>query len=536
MSLETRDTPWKPATMTTAPVASASEMRPGVTAMMRALPWVASVMMPAWLPVRLVAVWPCSWMAMASRAIEMRSPAVSSMSSSRPGGMSEISLACRSRLSVVLPMADTTTTTSLPACLACTTRSATRLMRSVSATDEPPYFCTTIMAPSVAGSGSPTRCPPDHLRDGRANIAVGSDLATAGEGASQGDLVGVLKVAAHRQPRGDAADPQGGLVGGQRLEQPRQVARGRLTLDVGVGGEHHLRDRLLTDARQQVRDAELVRPHTVDRGDRPTQHVVTTAELPGLLHRHQVTRLLDDAQHMRVPARVAADAALLLLGDVVAAAAEAHPALDLADRPSEPVGVGHVDGQQVEGQALRALGTDPRKTTELGDEVLDRTLVHGLEQARRKAHAARHAARHAAEQLLLEVLRRPQRLHDRRGHHVLQHLHVFGVHDLRIDGDALDLTAAGGHDGDHPAAGAAGHLVLGQALLRLHQFPLQRLSLLHHLVHVPHGSSLCRRSAGRAQAGRRLGVLCSLASGLCPLALCKLEFDAGGRQTRVLSL
>src|SRR5680860_1839773 len=92
MSLETRDTPWKPATMTTAPVASASEMRPGVTAMMRALPWVASVMMPAWLPVRLVAVWPCSWMAMASRAIEMRSPAVSSMSSSRPGGMSEISL------------------------------------------------------------------------------------------------------------------------------------------------------------------------------------------------------------------------------------------------------------------------------------------------------------------------------------------------------------------------------------------------------------------------------------------------------------
>jgi hypothetical protein len=43
---------------------------------------------------------------------------------------------------VVSPIAETTTTTSLPDFRVATMRSATRLIRSASATDEPPYFCT----------------------------------------------------------------------------------------------------------------------------------------------------------------------------------------------------------------------------------------------------------------------------------------------------------------------------------------------------------------------------------------------------------
>ena len=80
---------------------------------------------------------------MASNAIEIRSPAVSSMSSSRPSATGETFSARSSRLSVVSPMAETTTTTSLPARRVSTMRSATRLIRSASATEEPPYFCTT---------------------------------------------------------------------------------------------------------------------------------------------------------------------------------------------------------------------------------------------------------------------------------------------------------------------------------------------------------------------------------------------------------
>src|SRR3954470_22933496 len=40
-------------------------------------------------------------------------------------------------------MAETTTTTSLPAFLVSTMRSATRRIRSASDTEDPPYFCTT---------------------------------------------------------------------------------------------------------------------------------------------------------------------------------------------------------------------------------------------------------------------------------------------------------------------------------------------------------------------------------------------------------
>src|SRR5664279_3892728 len=82
-------------------------------------------------------------MAIASNAIEMRSPAVSSMSNSRPDGRGTICLASSIRSSVVSPIADTTTTTSSPPRLVATMRSAARRIRSAFATAEPPYFCTT---------------------------------------------------------------------------------------------------------------------------------------------------------------------------------------------------------------------------------------------------------------------------------------------------------------------------------------------------------------------------------------------------------
>ncbi len=81
-------------------------------------------------------------MAMQSSAIEMRSPEVSSMSISRAVGWLETSWARRSRSSVVLPMAETTTTTSSPARRVRTMCSATARMRSGSATEVPPNFCT----------------------------------------------------------------------------------------------------------------------------------------------------------------------------------------------------------------------------------------------------------------------------------------------------------------------------------------------------------------------------------------------------------
>lgn len=101
-----------------------------------------SVMMPAWLPVKLLASMPRSASAMHSSAMLMRSPVVMSMSSSRPGWVLDTSLASLMRLSVDLPIALGTTMTSLPCRLVNATFSATARMRSGSATDVPPYFCT----------------------------------------------------------------------------------------------------------------------------------------------------------------------------------------------------------------------------------------------------------------------------------------------------------------------------------------------------------------------------------------------------------
>ena len=52
MSLVSWLTPWKPATITIEPSSSAERSRPGVTSMMRALPWLPVVITPACDPVK----------------------------------------------------------------------------------------------------------------------------------------------------------------------------------------------------------------------------------------------------------------------------------------------------------------------------------------------------------------------------------------------------------------------------------------------------------------------------------------------------
>ncbi len=86
-------------------------MRTGRTSMMRAPEWRSLVRMPDCEPVKLIASRPSSCSAIAKSAIEIRSPLDSSMSSSRRGGALAMVRARAYSSSVVLPMADTTTTT-----------------------------------------------------------------------------------------------------------------------------------------------------------------------------------------------------------------------------------------------------------------------------------------------------------------------------------------------------------------------------------------------------------------------------------------
>src|SRR5262245_8429090 len=143
-------------------------------------------MMPDWLPVKLMASPPSSRIAIERSAIEIRSPAESSMSSSRRSGFGERLLASASSSSVVSPIAETTTTTSWPRRLVRTTRSATLRSRSTSATLDPPYFWTTIDIPfalstrrlEVGGASSPRSVLFKRRDDGR--VVARSDLLQHG--------------------------------------------------------------------------------------------------------------------------------------------------------------------------------------------------------------------------------------------------------------------------------------------------------------------------------------------------------------------
>ncbi len=86
-----------------------------------------SVTMPACEPVREIAWWPRSQIAIAQRAHEIRSPVESSMSISRGLGRSEISRAIPTNSSVVLPRAESTATTFEPRSRSATMRAAARL-------------------------------------------------------------------------------------------------------------------------------------------------------------------------------------------------------------------------------------------------------------------------------------------------------------------------------------------------------------------------------------------------------------------------
>ena len=213
------------------------------------------------------------------------------MSSSRGGG-SGVTCSARSRSSsVVSPIAETTTTTSWPALRVLTMRCATRLMPAASATDEPPYFCTTMptgqysaragVRPRSRAPGGPAEPAPiygDGLVAVQHLIGRGDVLVLAGE-------LGVQPVVGdHRQqrverdpgqvaPRGDVGE----LPPPQRLLDVAQAVVAQPGLEVGgdageVVGElalDHLRDVGVEDVAVGVDAVEHLgqpQPHLVEVG------------------------------------------------------------------------------------------------------------------------------------------------------------------------------------------------------------------------------------------------------------------------------
>src|SRR5699024_7044194 len=144
----------------------------------------------------------------------------------------------------------------------------------------------------------------------------------------------------------------------------------------------------------QLGEAQVVRADPVHRADRAAEHVVAAPELAGALDGDDVLGLLDDADGGLVPPGVGADPALHALRDVAAGLAEGDLVLDLAEGLHEALDVLGVRLQQVEGDPLGTLRTDPGESAELVDQVLDHTFVHTPDDTRREP-GARHPGRDA---------------------------------------------------------------------------------------------------------------------------------------------
>src|SRR5690625_1814006 len=187
---------------------------------------------------------------------------------------------------------------------------------------------------------------------------------------AKSDLVRVLQVSPDRQPGGQAGDGQP-----HRAEHAHEVGRSGLALDVRVGGDDDLGDRTVGQAGHQLPDAQVVRADAVDRVDGPAEHVVAAAVLAGAFDRDDVLGLLDHAQQGRIAARVAADAALRLLGDVAAGLTEPHPRLDLGQGGGQPLHLVGVGAEDVESDPLSTLRADAGKLAQLIDQLLDDAVV-----------------------------------------------------------------------------------------------------------------------------------------------------------------
>ena len=203
-----------------------SAIRPGVTSMIRALPCAESVITPAWEPVNERASRPRLAIAIASSAIEIRSPAVSSMSSSRAGG-SGLTWLARSMQLVggVAHRGDDDDHVVSPALRVATMRWATRLMPSASATDEPPYFCTTSATARACTSPAVVLIGPELTAVHAERAGVDPRLGSAAAGALLGDVqAGVRDHGVQRAQCGPAVGAPvvevGVLPPPQRLERP----------------------------------------------------------------------------------------------------------------------------------------------------------------------------------------------------------------------------------------------------------------------------------------------------------------------------
>src|SRR5262249_9371474 len=236
-----------------------------------------------------------------------------------------------------------------------------------------------------------------HLKAALTNL----DLAARLERARERHLVRVLELAADRHAGRDA-----GRAHSERFDELGQIKRGRLTLDVGAGGQDDLGGRgWAFQAAQELRDAQVVGTHAVERGEHAAQHMIAPA-ITRALDGEEVGWLRHHADRARVAARVRTRGAGVLLGQVAAYRAQPDLVLDVEDGLRQLARIGRLRAHEVECEPLRSLLADPGQAREQARARLGanengrggggRPRVALAISARANSCALRSAALHAA--------------------------------------------------------------------------------------------------------------------------------------------
>src|SRR5206468_5076598 len=116
---------------------------------------------------------------------------------------------------------------------------------------------------------------------------------------------------------------------------------------------------------------QLVGSHTIQWRDSTAQDVIAAAVAAGALDRADVARFLDHAQQGRVAARVAADRAGILVGEVPADLARRNLSTDAPDGLRQALRGFRGLLQQMEREPLGGLAPDAGELSELRHELLD---------------------------------------------------------------------------------------------------------------------------------------------------------------------
>ena len=193
-------------------------------------------------------------------------------------------------------------------------------------------------------------------------IVARLDLASPGQGSSQGNFVGVFDVATNRHAKREPGNPNVLL-----FQKPCQIERRGLALDIWVGGHDHLLDTV--ESLEQRGYCKLFGADTSLRRKRAHQDMITASKLAGSLDWLDIVRLFDDANLGAISLRVSTETARLDIGDRITDRAVEEFFFDLQYGSREGFCFRRWSLENVVGETGGGFGADAREARELAEQI-----------------------------------------------------------------------------------------------------------------------------------------------------------------------